>query len=350
MITLITGEPGSGKTAYVVNMLASCDSNTVIYSMGIPELHVPHLPVPPLSEWVQSVTSPEDNSVTSDVFTFFEGSLIVIDEAQKVYRLRPPASRVPPIVSAFETHRHQGLNFILVSQFPTLIDTHVRRLVGRHVHLTQSWSGRKLYEWSHVGDPSDRSSLAEAVVRPYRLPKQVFGLYKSASLHQKSAKRRIPISALVVLILAIVFPFLVWSSYRSIKQHVKPESEPVRNEVLPPSNNAQPVQVKHEQDLALSFVPRINTRPETAPLYDPIRKPSSLPVVMGCIKSKDSCKCYTDQATDAMLTFDQCTEWLKVRPYNPWRVVNQRANEVEQSQDQPGRAPRGPVDHPPTAS
>lgn len=330
MITLITGEPGAGKTAYVVDLLTKYGEGVPIYVMGIPELQIPHEVVPQISEWTVSEPVEEDSSLYQDRFVFPDGSLVVIDEAQKVYRNRSTASRVPPYVSAFETHRHYGLNFILITQHPGLIDGHVRKLVGRHVHITCNWAGRKLYEWSQCGEPRDRTSVGESVVRRYKLPSRVFGLYKSSTRHMK-VKRRIPVSALVFGILLIIAPLLTLYGYNRINTHLKePDVVPglERSNITNQSKDYIEVNTK-PMSMSEQFTPRINTRPETAPLYDPIRKVSSMPVVIGCIQNDKRCKCYTDQATDTYLTDAQCKEWLKNPPYNPWRVLETRLNDRE---------------------
>lgn len=340
MITLITGEPGSGKTAYVVDLLQKSSEGLNVFVMGIPDLLIPHEVVPQINDWTVSEPVPEDPTIYQDKFAFPDGSLVVIDEAQKVYRNRPTSSRVPPIVSAFETHRHQGLNFILITQHPGLIDSHVRKLVGRHIHVTANWAGRKLYEWSSCGEPRDKSSVAEAIARPYRLPRHVFGLYRSASKHT-AVKRRVPMSAYAVGIMLLMVPALSWYAFSRVRAHVEPEqgSQPVSS----PSSSGVKYAAKSDVPLtavamAESFMPRIKTRPETAPIYDPIRKVSSMPVVVGCLQSAKSCMCYTDQATDAFLTREQCQEWLKHPPYNPWRVVDSRRDREDSRGERPARA------------
>lgn len=192
MITVISGEPGNGKTAYVVSeMLKEAEAGRRILVFGIPDLKVPHERTPPVAEWTELVPHDDDPDILVPRFTFPHGSLIVIDEAQDVYKPRSASSKVPPISAALERHRHLGLDIWLITQKPMLLDSHVRQEAGRHLHITANWKGRELLEWPSVRNPSDRAEVARAITVPYKLPSHVYDLYKSASLHVK-VKRRVP--------------------------------------------------------------------------------------------------------------------------------------------------------------
>lgn len=341
MITLITGTPGAGKTAYAVAQLAEVlqAQPRPVYVMGIPELQLPHEVAPVVSQWTETQPAPEDPTLHEAVFTFPDGALVVIDEAQKVYRPRAAGSKVPDIVSAFEKHRHKGLDFWLITQSPTLLDANVRKLVGKHIHLRALWSGRKLYEWAECSDPESRTDRGAAAARSYRLPKRVFGLYRSASLHVKQT-RRLPTAVYVFGGVVAIGAALAWHNYRTLAgaidgsgkyaQGVAPGAGAagpavggVPGGVLAPSGagGGQPAPVGVT---VAEYVPRIATRPETAPMYDGIRQVKALPVVAGCVAMRDRCTCYTDQGTDAFLTGDQCREWLRSPPFNPWRESPQQ--------------------------
>lgn len=67
------------------------------------------------------------------------------------------------------------------------------------------------------------------------------------------------------------------------------------------------------------FTPRLAGRPESAPIYDPVRVVKAMPVVLGCVSMRARCSCITEQGTDAGLTDDQCRAWLDNPPFNPYR-------------------------------
>lgn len=226
MITLITGIPGSGKTAHVVEMiLEELKKERRIYSIGIPDLIASHsVPDPQQPDgiktfavdpagnprtwhkgtWLQIDTyerPPEnDDDFTTDEIEEDEGSscwkpngngctdkggLVIIDECQTYFRPRSSSSKVPDFIAAFEVHRHQGLDFWLLTQSPNLIDANLKRLVSRHIHIHTSGMGKKRLEWAEQQDPNNRSSRASANVKPYKPNPKVFDLYRSATAHTK---------------------------------------------------------------------------------------------------------------------------------------------------------------------
>jgi zona occludens toxin len=332
VITFITGSPGSGKTAYMVDTLEQEVRKTgrPVFVWGIPGLKVPHVMVPPVSEWTVEEAVPEDPKRKRHRFAFPDGALVVIDEAQDIFRIRSQASAVPPHVAAFETHRHLGLDFWISTQKPQQVDAHVRGLVGRHIHLRGTWAGRTLYEWPEVSNPANRTERALAVTRPYRLPARVFGLYKSASVHIKP-QRRVPFVALVIVLAVVVGGGLAWRAASRVKASIAGEKGhvalvepgtaldvPGRSAgVLGPSVGALAptvVGVKLEE-----YLPRLTARPETAPLYDRVRVVTDMPVVAGCVRMGDRCECFTQQATRAYLSGPECDAWLDAPPFNPWR-------------------------------
>ncbi|MGC3965316.1 MAG: zonular occludens toxin domain-containing protein [Rhodocyclaceae bacterium] len=341
MITLITGTPGAGKTAYAVAQLEefiAANPDRPVYVMGIPELLLWHAVVPPVSDWTIQVQADEDASLLEAVFTFPEGALIIIDEAQKVFRPRSVGSKVPDYVAAFEKHRHQGLDFWLITQAPTLVDSNVRKLVGKHIHLRALWSGRKLYEWAECSDPESRTDRAAAAVRSYKLPKGIFGKYKSASVHVKQ-RQRAPLAVYGVAIGVAVVGFLGWRAYHRLTADKTPvpatrsaeQSGPVGVPALPQGGQQVPAPGQQIAGATVSdWTPRITTRPETAPMYDGIRQVKTMPVVVGCVAMADRCTCFTEQGTDAFLDDGQCREWLKHPPFNPWRESRHEVAQVSQ--------------------
>ena len=104
-LSLITGVPGSGKTAWMVSQLMSRPDlqGRPLYVCGIPDLKIPH----------EDITQDEARNWPEWAPT---GALIVIDECQKVFRPRKSGSDVPAYVSELETHRHRGLDFFLLTQ------------------------------------------------------------------------------------------------------------------------------------------------------------------------------------------------------------------------------------------
>ena len=333
MITLITGAPGAGKTLLAVTdfLLEASRENRPIIVDGIPELAVDHLAAPPVPEWTKHVEDAASQDGKKLVFSFPEGALVVIDEAQRVYRPRAVGSKVPPEVAAFETHRHQGLDFIILTQHPNLIDANVRKLVGRHLHIRElGILGRKVYEWPEASDPNKFRTAP--IQRGYKLHKKGFTLYKSASLHVKP-KRGLPKG---LLALALAVPLLVGGSlyaYRSVQSKIEPNAKVAS----PPSAVASvvaSVEEKIDPRLAMlvEFVPRIPGRPESAPAYDDLRQVKNMPVVAGCVASSKRCTCQTQSGTDAGLDRSQCLAWLANPPFDAYREQPHKPESDEKAQ------------------
>lgn len=210
MITLITGAPGAGKTAALVDLLRDVvGKGRAIFVDGIPDLVLPHQLMQDPRQWMAEVP---------------DGAAVVIDEVQRVWRPAAPGARVAPDIEALETHRHRGLDFFLVTQHPNLLHANVRRLVGRHVHLRDvGILGRWWYEWPEVTDPGQFRNAP--IKRSYKLPKAAFRLYKSASLHVKPI-RSIP-RAVIFLGLAVVVALgLAVYAWRSISSKAAPGAAP----------------------------------------------------------------------------------------------------------------------------
>lgn len=324
-IALVTGAPGAGKTALIVKFIKeAADAGRPIYQVGIPELKVPYIPIPPdMADWTELREDPEMPGKQLPYFTFPERSLIVLSEAQRLYRPRPAASKLPDYVAAFETCRHTGVTFILDTQHPDFLDSHVRKLIGQHIHLIDHGIlGRKHYEWPYLGSPEQFKTAP--IKKPYKLPKSIYGLYKSSSLHIKRNYTFPPaLKALIVLlvVMALAGSYL-YSSFKAkfsplpdvaaLKKPGAPGAldQPASAPGMPPVDPAI---------LLMEFSPRVSGRPETAPAYDALRQVKNMPVVAGCYKSQSSCSCQDQQGLDAGLDSAQCERWIAHPRFDAYR-------------------------------
>lgn len=318
MITLITGAPGAGKTSAMVDMIRTEYKDRPCFVSGIPDFQLPHVELEDPTKWPTEVP---------------DGALIVIDEVQRVWRPVGPTARVTDDIELLETHRHRGLDFLLVTQQPALIRTNVRALVGRHVHLRDvGILGRWWYEW-----PECNSSLAwktAPVKKRYALPKKVFGLYKSASMHIKPV-RSIPPALIVAALSLLAVAALVWYAYVSISSKGKPKVAPdaLAFEGQPSSPGSGAAVSQHRstppsaggeitaKSIQADFQPRIRSRPETAPAYDHLRVVTSMPMVTGGFILGKVVVCHTDQGVKAAITEDECRAWLANPPHNPYKAL-----------------------------
>lgn len=328
MITLITGAPGTGKTALTVSMLLELGIDRPIFQMGIPNLLIDHFPTPPVEEWTEERVSPEDPSIRLPYFTFPDNAIIVVDECQRVYRPRSISAKVPDHVAAFETHRHTGVDFILITQSPNLLDANVRRLVGRHIHIRNTSLGRYTYEWPETGDCESKAARESSIKNRYKLPKKVFKLYKSAETHTKTKLGVHP--GLIALSLCLLVLMGGGSYlYSSMKAKISPEAAVPAKQVqgsgeskphdlarlpAPPSLPGIGAGGYKREDFD-AVMPDV---PHSARAYDQLRQVKVMPRVSACLASKTRCMCYTQQATRLDITEGECRRIAKDGDFDPY--------------------------------
>jgi zona occludens toxin len=312
VITLFTGAPGAGKTAALVDLLMREYSGRAIYADGLDGLALGHEPLD-ASQWPTTVP---------------DGALIVIDEVQRVWRPRGAGAAVPASVAALETHRHRGLDFLITTQGPGLLDKNVRALVGRHVHIRDAGIlGRYWYEWPECNEGA--SSWKTAVnKRRWSLPKAAFGQYKSASIHTVPV-RTVP-RALIVIGVAAVLALAAFGYFygRVLHPPVTPLPSPVAVDVSVSPQGQLTQTLNGAPDVIMDFVPRLSGHPETAKAYDHLRVVHVLPVITGgiCAIKKNGveiCRCFLPGNFYADLTHDECKAVVsKPLPYNPYFLAS----------------------------
>ena len=338
MLYLYTGVPGAGKTLYAVsNLLKRKDfKDRPIFVDGIKDLD---------HDKINYFDIPEGESIQTWPKWAPPGAIIVVDECQRIFRPRPSGSKVPDYVAELETHRHRGLDFILITQHPRLIDVHLRGLIEHHTHLGKTNLGlRRKMEWTTGGakDPESRANIREALISVYRLNKSVYGLYKSAEVHTKIRTKKSKLLMLFPLALCLV-GYGIWSfsgfwgrlegeapsTDKTIESNKTAESAPTTAQT--PQENAtgryetQTIQAEQPKPHISEddYKPRIENRPETAPIYDGMNKSVTvMPWPSACVKSEKSCNCYTDQGTKIKeIDKKTCISYIKDGlPFNPYKA------------------------------
>jgi zona occludens toxin len=364
MITLTTGGPGTGKTAWLINQLIELKKQQPyreFFIHGIREFtafkHTTIYCRSPLCDLCSALELPKDALFVEDWPDWYKSHfLIVIDEVQRIWSTSNGNNKTDAM-TRLQTHRHYGLDFWLVSQSPKLIHTDVKTMVGRHIHLVSKWSGRKEYEWPEIQE--NIQSRGDAVVRPYSLPKHVFKFYKSAEVHTKQEKRR-PISfyatiiSLIIAVFAVGMVGLRLKARFSSQSNVQIEGKGGGGALASPSplasnavrSNGQMSEVKPltQQDIVKSLTPLVVGLPWTAPIYQELAKPVSFPIIHGCIKSmKDNrCACYSQQATQIDMPQEVCFLYIKQAAFNHFKPDIQAYREQNQDSnfDQPNKVSR----------
>jgi hypothetical protein len=343
-IYLTCGVPGAGKTLHTICTVEErCKKeNREVYYSGIEGLTLDWISLPDPSKW---------NELP-------KGAIIVIDEAQRVFPLRKQGAQVPEFISPLETHRHKGYDIYLITQSPQLIDIHVRKLVGDYKFLDRPYNQSYTVVWRfrHVCDWKSTTEQATAEKARWTYPKEAFKWYKSAEVH--THKKRLPrfliwIPALILILSLCGYALIsVFSKYADKKETVKNEqtnSVPA-GQFLPQSGTAyfsgiQAMEPKTREILTTveyvsMWVPRLPEMPFSAPVYDEIAKPTTFPKVASCILGRNTCECFTQQAT-RILQMDKrfCIHFVENGQFDPFV---QEAQHTEQPP--PSAPPQLPID------
>jgi zona occludens toxin (predicted ATPase) len=189
MIIGFAGTPGSGKTYEAVQKITdNLQMGRVVYT------NIDGICDPECLEMIKSYCGLSDLALVKQLHFLEEhqladfwmhvkpGSLIVLDEVQKVFGSREwQTAKNNAFASWASTHRHNGFDVVLISQAVERIDSAVRALlewtyVFRKVNFFGGAIQRKYICYSYGGDDTGGSPLKKSV-RTYNA--KVFRCYKS---------------------------------------------------------------------------------------------------------------------------------------------------------------------------
>lgn len=304
MITLITAVPGSGKTLYAVQMIYQILSSKEprnIYT-NIDGLQVDKFPN---SKYLHD--APDDWRETPD------GSLVIYDECQQQH-LYPATGRAGEVrderLKAMEVHRHTGHDLIFITQSPTFVHHHVRKLVGEHIHLYRAMGLKRssIYKWSHLCDnPNDRQEQKRADFSMLKFNKKYFELYKSATIHThkfKFPKKLIYFLAIIGLIGIYIGKNLYSNGGLSVlpsdNKDNKTNDKDLVNHLIKPQTSINNSfvgsdfkDIDHLKKLQYGW----STTLEAVP-------------VSGCISTQKYCQCFGKNGSTLAMTHAQCLSVL----------------------------------------
>jgi len=307
MMTVLTGMPGNGKTLYLLVIVEALRQLSIkegkprnVYVHGVPELTLPWLQLDDPKKW---------NELPP-------GSIIVIDECQKTFPPRPSSSKPPEYVQPFETHRHKGYDIFLITQHPSLIDNHIKKLSNKHYHLIRQFGMQRstVFEMQSVNDPTN-SNLKQAIRHPFKFPKHVYSWYKSAEVHTHKAK--IPFKIVLLLLLLIAAPALFfWTIHRLNARGGVQEDSQVKGvqkspALLPATASSNSNRPMTQAEYVAQYTARIPGLDYTAPVYDALTKPKRVPVPAACVTYRGGCNCYSQQGTRLPVLPDQCAQIVR---------------------------------------
>lgn len=324
MITLITGQPGAGKTLFALYQVKTLSEkeNRPVYYFGINDLKLPWLELDSGADWHKCPV----------------GAIIVIDECQREFRPRGNGAAVPESVAKFETHRHNGHDVFLITQHPMLLDSNVRRLVGRHCHVVRAFGakGANIHEWGEVREQCDKSRSG-SIETLWKYPKEVFNWYHSAEVH--THRLRIPPRFFFLLLMPFLLAAIGYGLYAWWKSHRDGANvkEGVAAVAKASGATAAPGQPKDKAAYLEERTPRIAGLVHTAPVYDNVTAPTEAPIPVGCVQNETRCRCIDQQGVDYPTDEQTCAHIVKHGIFISWR--NKREDNAKEP-DSPQRLAR----------
>lgn len=317
MIYLITGVPGSGKTLYAVSTLVKKlaaekfvnkdgqEQDRRIVVDGIKNLLLPHELMAELTEDDKGNFSCEGQGLLNWSTWCLPGDVLVIDEIQRYWRPRGMGVKPPSMIKELETHRHKGIDFVIITQNPMLIDQNVRRLVGRHQHIRRVLGMQRaiIYDWD--GCSVDINRTKTATTSFFNYPKSAYSLYKSSELHTKQ-RQKIP-PWLIVPVLAIIGGVvLAPTAIATMKNSVTGKGVSSAPSLSAPS----PRPAAAASSAGVAVLPAGAASVPSA-VVDPVIDPVELPEFAGCVAVGKKCGCVNDVGKFVLVADQLCRSHIE---------------------------------------
>lgn len=346
MFVLRTGLQGHSKTLNTIKELdeRSVTTGRPVYFHNIRGLDVDKLK----GQWVEF-------DEPTKWFELPDNAIAVIDEGQTWFGVRPQGTKVPEYASRLETMRHKGHELHVITQNPTFIDAHMRKLCNEHIHYNRPHKGQLISRWQFERpiNPDNKSEFQQGQCTVMRLDKNYFDVYVSSTAEHHFKWR--PPRALFVLVGALMFVgFLGWKIAPRFLGHTGVEeidaSKATQGQQQGTAVAPQPQQQTHtgsstadrdkpktRDEWIAERVPRVPDIPSSAPMYDDLTKPVSYPKFY-CIATRDEtllerhaqamtiqtrngvregCRCNTQQGSRLNVSFEFCMNVVQNGYFDP---------------------------------
>ncbi|AOE88300.1 zonular occludens toxin domain-containing protein [Pseudomonas sp. TCU-HL1] len=288
MFILRTGLQGNGKT---LNTIKEVDSKAyaegrVVYYCNVTGFKPDHPAIK--AKWL-----PFD--FPDRWFDLPANSMIVIDEAQTWFRVRPQGAKVPEYASRLEIMRKDGHELHCITQSPLLIDAHMRELCNMHVHYHRGNGGQVIKRWvfqkPELTVNKNKLEFQNGESTRITIDKTYFGCYESVKDGtEHHFKFRIPRAAFALVgALALIgalggYVYTRLSSFTEASEATV--AEPAKSAATPAaaaapaasaSSSSQQQPHKTTAEYIAERTPRIAGVPSSAPIYDELTRPVSFP-------------------------------------------------------------------------
>jgi zona occludens toxin len=285
MIYLITGAPGTGKTARAITILK-----------GLPQ-YPDRVIVVGVKDYkgggVYYETLPADFD-----FSAHPGMCFLIDECQDYWPSRAAGRPAPEALTFLAKHRHIGQDYILTCQFPTQLDIKLRQLVGLHLHLQRESLG--VFEYEAGACTESVSDFPVGAKRPRaRLDHETFDLYQSMEGEEtqlQKNKPRLPLKlwlilGVVVFMVSVVIYFLYGADNLFMGSHGIVKSDTLGGAVLEASSSSEGRVAEAKKDI--KPLREIRHPLELAPGNSDYPELAAQPrIPVSCVSSRSRCVCF----------------------------------------------------------
>jgi hypothetical protein len=372
-IDVVTGQPGNGKTLYLMEKLLAESKKTreqgrrFLVACGIEglapglvDLELPHgklwndvdfaregdclchdgtrqvLEAESLKRWLKpGVDNPDWLTEMAlgrpHAHVVPDGSLIYVDEAWKDFGHLHDASRAPTPthVLALAEHRHRGLDFLWTTQQANQIYPFVRGLIGTHTHVSRKFGTKvcTLFQWGELcEDVKSQTQRDKSLSSTWVHPSAPKGQYKSASDH--TIKSRLPLRLLAIPVAFIACGVLIWFAYQWMKPeafaaNLTGEDAAASGVAAAPATTGQAASVPTDAEGWIAYLtPALPGMAFTAPAFAESLEvqghPRTLCTIVG-ESGADACHCYTEQATRVAVDGPVCRTIALHGYYDPFR-------------------------------
>ncbi|MDT8997774.1 zonular occludens toxin domain-containing protein [Paucibacter sp. APW11] len=333
-LTLITGLPGHGKTLYCLwRWRAEAEKEgRQVYHNGIPGLNIPGWQTWEVEKWQQLPP----------------GAVFIVDEAQFAFPVTG-RGQTPEWVQKLAVHRHSGVDLVVLTQDPMLLDVFVRKLIDRHFHVVRKFGTTfaTIHEFVNGVRDNVAKNKKDSIRHEWKYPPEVYTWYKSAELH--TVKRSIPMRVWILCALPLLTAGLAYYGWSILKST---SASSTASEHTPAAVHAPGAPGRSGVDswsgrggrdrqtpaeYAESYTPRIPGLAHTAPVYDEVTRPAQAPYPAACVLMRGVCRCYTQQATRLDVPHQLCVDIAQGGYFVAWErpavqavPVSSQARPIEQ--------------------
>jgi len=295
MFTLITGTPGAGKSLKAIELILE-----VVKKNKRDDEHDP-TPVTTIYSNIAGLKIEGVKPLPEDWRECESPAMWVLDEAQ--YRFPATGRRgldEDPIVSEIATHRHYGIDLVMITQHPQLISSHVRKFVGRHYHLDRRFGSAAVTVYVADNLMNVDSGLKSNEHEAWVHPKKLFDYYESASLHINNKKLPKGLRNMIFFLGALVV-FSAVMAYNSVGFFT--------------GHSAGQAALAKQHNLKVASSDGVQSYAQT-------KVEENINVYAGCITSTRGCRCYLEDGTPAYQEESECRNTFENLPMNLFLKTN----------------------------